>query len=83
MIWHTLGMLGAVFIVIAYAGIVSERWDSRSVPYLLINLIGAVLLIISLCFNFNLGSMLIEIFWVSISVAGLIAVACGKGGKQS
>lgn len=71
MTWQVLGMIGAGCIVFSYWMIVSQRWHSQAPAYLLTNLAGAVLLIISLCFNFNLGSMLIELFWVYISVAGL------------
>jgi len=37
-----------------------------------INLIGAILLLISLCVHFNLGSFIIEVFWILITLYGII-----------
>lgn len=71
MVWHIIGMFGMLLIVFCYWAVVNEIWSQKSKEYLWTNLMGAVLLIISLLFNFNLGSMLIEIFWVYISVSGL------------
>ncbi|MBE0353255.1 hypothetical protein PLIP_b0824 [Pseudoalteromonas lipolytica LMEB 39] len=39
--------------------------------YNMMNLTGAVLLLISLCYNFNLASFVIEIFWIAASLIGL------------
>ena len=35
------------------------------------NAVGAVLLLVSLTVNFNLSSVIIEIFWLAISAVGL------------
>jgi len=35
------------------------------------NLVGAILLLISLCYNFNLASFVIELFWITASLIGL------------
>jgi hypothetical protein len=72
MFWQLLGTAGALCIVVCYWQVVSGKWTPHDRTYLLTNLAGALLLTISLCFNFNLGSMLIEFFWISISVAGLL-----------
>jgi len=37
----------------------------------MMNLTGAILLLISLCYNFNLASFVIEIFWIAASLIGL------------
>ena len=39
--------------------------------YNMMNLTGAILLLISLCYNFNLASFVIEIFWIAASLIGL------------
>ena len=72
MFWQLLGTAGAALIVICYWNVVKETWSPQSKQYLWTNMAGAILLVISLCFNFNLGSMLIEFFWIAISVSGLI-----------
>nr|WP_247664787.1 hypothetical protein [Pseudoalteromonas sp. MMG010] len=42
-----------------------------SLLYNMMNLTGAILLLISLCYNFNLASFVIEIFWIAASLIGL------------
>ncbi|MBE0357600.1 hypothetical protein PPHE_b0940 [Pseudoalteromonas phenolica O-BC30] len=41
------------------------------IVYNLMNLSGAILLLISLCYNFNLASFVIELFWIAASLIGL------------
>lgn len=67
----TLGVLGALCVVVAYTLLQLEKTDPRSYTYNLINLAGAILLFVSLLINFNLGSFIIEIVWIVISVYGL------------
>lgn len=67
-----IGLAGAACIVLAYWRITSGYWSMEANKYYLTNLTGALLLTISLLINFNLGSMVIEGFWVAISVQGLL-----------
>ncbi len=71
--WITdgIGMLGTALIVIAYCLLQVERIDPRGLPYNIINLTGAGCLLFSLCFSFNLASVVIEIFWIAASLVGL------------
>ncbi|EIJ70592.1 CBU_0592 family membrane protein [Pasteurella bettyae] len=68
---HIVGFLGMACVVIAFWCVVSEHWKPISLQYNIVNGIGAVLLILSLCVHFNLGSFVIEIFWISISCVGI------------
>jgi hypothetical protein len=43
----------------------------KSLSYNMINLVGALLLLVSLCFKFNLASFVIELFWIGASLIGL------------
>lgn len=71
--WHDLvGNLGVALIVFAYLGLQIGRLDGRTVSYSLINGIGATLILVSLRFNFNLSSFVIEIFWLAISLVGMV-----------
>jgi hypothetical protein len=63
-----------ICVVYAYLAIEKGWVDRNQRRYYMINLVGAVLLTISLLFNFNLGSFLIEMFWIWISIAGLIRI---------
>ncbi|MCB1697391.1 MAG: hypothetical protein KDI10_07520 [Halioglobus sp.] len=66
-----IGMLGTLLVVLAYCLLQLERIDPRALPYNMINLVGAACLLLSLCFNFNLASFVIEIFWITASLVGL------------
>lgn len=66
-----IGLLGALLVVLAYYMLQLERTLPQSLSYNLINLLGAALLLFSLCFNFNLASFVIELFWIGASLIGL------------
>ena len=66
-----IGMLGALMVVLAYYLLQLERIDPKSLSYNMINLVGGIFLFFSLCFNFNLASLVIEIFWIGASMIGL------------
>lgn len=66
-----IGMLGTLLVVLAYCMLQLERTDPKGLTYNMINLVGAVLLLFSLCFHFNLASFVIEIFWIAASLVGL------------
>ncbi len=68
---HGIGLLGMLCVVFAFHKTVSGQWAGQSVEFNLLNLVGAILLLISLYFHFNLGSVIIEIFWIAIALKGL------------
>ena len=72
MIAHIIGLCGTVFIVAAYWLLTEGLLKTEDRWFYIINLIGAGLLSISLLFHFNLGSMVIEIFWILVSIRGLM-----------
>ena len=67
----TIGMLGTLMVVLAFYLLQLERTDPKGLSYNIINLVGAALLLFSLCFNFNLASFVIEVFWIGASLIGL------------
>lgn len=67
-----IGMCGTFSIVVAYFLIQLDKMDPKGVVYNCLNLIGAILLLISLCINFNLASFVIELFWIAASIVGLV-----------
>lgn len=67
--WHDLvGNLGVICILLSYLLLQLDKLDLKSLSYSLINAVGAVLIIVSLIYNFNLSSMVIELVWLSISL---------------
>lgn len=67
-----LGFVGMLMIVIAYFNNQIGKMSAQSLRYSVLNLVGSILLLISLLKHFNLGSFMIEIFWVGISIMGVI-----------
>ena len=67
---NVIGILGSILIVGAYAYNVYAKSVDACV-YNGTNLLGAVLLTISLLVHFNLASLLLEIVWIAIAIGGL------------
>ncbi len=71
--WHdVVGITGVSMILLAYLGIQLERINGQSLIYSLINMAGAILIMISLYYTFNLASFIIECFWLAISILGIV-----------
>ena len=78
--WYDIaGVAGVVMILIAYLLLQIGRLGALDLRYTLLNLAGALLIIISLVFDFNLSAFLMEAAWVLISLLGLWrALAAGR-----
>ncbi len=66
-----IGMSGTALVVGAFYLLQLNKVQATGLQYNLMNLFGAVFLLISLCINFNLASFVIEIFWIAASLIGL------------
>ena len=70
--WFDLvGNVGVLLMVIAYLLLQLEKLSSSAISYLLLNAVGAVMVILSLKYRFNLSAFLMEAFWLLISLYGL------------
>lgn len=70
--WFDLiGFVGVLLIIVAYLLLQLEKLPSSSPIYSLMNALGALLIIISLVFDFNLSAFVVETFWFLISLLGL------------
>jgi predicted membrane protein len=70
--WFDLvGNVGVLLMVIAYLLLQLEKLSSSATSYLLLNTAGAVMVMISLMFRFNLSAFFMEAFWLLISLFGL------------
>ncbi|HKP69132.1 MAG TPA: hypothetical protein VJV05_07605 [Pyrinomonadaceae bacterium] len=70
--WYDiLGSLGVAIIVLTYILLQIERVRSDQLIYSLLNAIGASLILVSLYFDFNLPSVVVEAFWLVISLFGI------------
>ncbi|HZP20839.1 MAG TPA: cyclic nucleotide-binding protein [Bauldia sp.] len=65
------GILGSVLVIAAYFANLQEWLSSRDWRYSALNLAGALLILLSLFFEWNLPSVVMEGFWALISLVGL------------
>jgi hypothetical protein len=73
--YDLIGFAGAALMIGAYFAN-QQRWlASDDWRYPAANLIGAVLILVSLQFSWNFPSVVIEVFWALISVWGLVRAA--------
>ena len=73
-----LGVVGVLLILIAYTGATTGKMDPKRAPALLLNLAGALLILVSLYFDFNLSAVLMEGAWALVAVFGLARLALGE-----
>jgi hypothetical protein len=70
--WYDLvGSVGVSTIILTYFLLQTNRIDSKSFLYSLLNGAGAGLVIVSLVFEFNFAAFMVEAFWVLISLLGI------------
>src|SRR3954451_13606066 len=71
-IYDLAGFLGAAIIVAAYFAM-QQRWlGALDWRFPAANLLGSLLILVSLWFEWNFPSVVIEIFWALISLLGLV-----------
>ncbi len=66
------GFIGAAIIIVAYFANQTGRLRSDDWRFPLANLAGAVLILASLLTQWNFPSVVIEAFWIAISLYGLL-----------
>ena len=71
-IYNAIGITGIGLIILAYFFLQTGKLRSDEMTYPLLNLIGAILHLISLYRFYNLPSVIIELFWIGISIYGII-----------
>jgi hypothetical protein len=71
--WYDFaGNIGVALMVLGYLLLQAEKLHSRDLSYSLMNGVGALLVVVSLFYRFNLSAFLVESFWFLISIFGLI-----------
>ena len=70
--WYDfLGNVGVLLILLSYLLLQMKKIKSQSMYYSLMNATGALLILVSLYYNFNLSAFIMEFFWLVISLYGL------------
>ena len=66
-----IGSTGTLIVVLAYLATQMRRLSATDLAFPVANLIGSLLIVVSLYFSFNLASALMEFFWIMISGIGI------------
>ena len=70
--WYDfLGNVGVILILLSYLLLQMNKINSQSTYYSLMNATGALLILVSLYYNFNLSAFIMELCWLLISLYGL------------
>ena len=73
------GLLGVLFILVAYAGAALGKLDPEKPIALSANLVGACLILWGLLTqDFNLSATVMEAAWAIVALVGLIRYAIGR-----
>lgn len=77
---NVIGIVGSIFIVIgfAYANIAKTM---NALLFNALNLVGAILLAISLMVNVNLPALMLEIVWAVIAMLGIAKALLARRSK--
>lgn len=67
-----LGLIGVFVIVLAYILMQVDRMDPKGFVFSFLNALGAVLILISLFYDWNLASFVMEVIWFSLSLYGTL-----------
>ena len=66
-----VGNVGVIVLMVTYLMLQLNKLRSDGLAYSVLNAVGAGCVVISLLYNFNLSALLIEVFWVLISLVGI------------
>lgn len=67
-----VGFSGGIAILLAYFLLQAKKMSADGLIYSLLNLAGALLILFSLTYAWNLTAVFIEIIWAGLSLLGII-----------
>lgn len=71
-IYNTIGTIGVGVILMSYFLLQTERIKANQLLYSVLNFVGSGLILISLFYEFNFPSFVVEAAWVLISIMGIV-----------
>ena len=77
-IWSISGLAGVALYLSAYGGLQLGLLRGSSVMYTVLNMLAAAFVAVSLVEAFNLSSLLIQVFWIGLSIIGLARMAWSR-----
>lgn len=70
--WYDfVGNVGVFLLLAAYLLLQLNKINSNQISYSLMNALGALMILVSLVYEFNLSAFAIEFFWLLISLVGI------------
>ncbi len=66
-----VGLIGVIMILVAYFLLEVGKITMHSLAHPLLNFVGALLIIFSLLYQFNLPAMAMESAWAAVSIMGI------------
>ena len=66
------GLFGVLLILLAYFLLQAGRMRGDALPYQLLNAAGALLVLVSLLYAFNLSAFVMEAAWLAVSIYGIV-----------
>lgn len=79
---NVIGNFGVLLIVGTYFLVQIRRMSAIHAPYIALNGLGALCILYSLYFDFNLSAFLIEVIWLLISIIGLTRVCLERRSRD-
>ncbi|MEV0587910.1 hypothetical protein [Nonomuraea sp. NPDC050310] len=73
-----IGWLGAALLVFGYAMVSAGRMTGDGLPYQLVNLVGALTLMLNSAYQGAWPSAILNVVWTGIGVAALVKLARPK-----
>ena len=77
--FQALGVFGFLLYIGSFAALQLRMLDGNGMVYTMCNLAAASLVLISLIYDFNLASALIQVSWIGIGCVGLMLRLRGTG----
>ena len=74
MLLQIIQLAGSVLILAAFLAAQLDRLTTRSMAYLMLNMVGSAVLAVLAAMGRNYGFLLLEGVWAIVSAAGIVAV---------
>ncbi len=78
---NLVGLIGVAFILLAYFLLQLNKITPLNWGYPLLNLLGALMILFSLGYDWNLPAVLMESAWALVSIFGLIQIRKRRLGR--
>lgn len=72
MYFEMIGVAGFALYVVNYSLLTLRYVDGHSLKYFVLNLLAAAFVLAGLMVSFNLASAMIQLFWVAMSLLGIV-----------